>query len=117
MADSRHLRVVGLVAALAGAVAAVVGLRAALAPSSSTSSVLQATPADAWLVIAADVVAARPLLVPLLRSTGGPLTATRAAGLGPIAAACGFDPVEHLREVMVAAPEGGERGDFGIAFS
>jgi hypothetical protein len=107
----------GLGAALAGAVAAVIGLRVALAPSSPKSSVLQAAPADAWLVVTADVVAARPLLEPLLRSTGGLSTATRAAGLGPITAACGFDPAEHLRELMVAAPEGGERGDFGIAFS
>jgi hypothetical protein len=105
-----------LAAGLAGAVAVVLGLRAARAPSPARG-VLQAAPADAWLVVTADVVAARPLLEPFFRSAGGLSTATRAAGLGSITAACGFDPVEHLRELMVAAPEGGERGDFGIAFS
>jgi hypothetical protein len=29
--------------------------------------------------------------------------------------ACGFDPVPRLRQLAVASPEGGERGDFGVA--
>jgi hypothetical protein len=96
--------------------ALVFGLRGAAAPSAARG-VLQAVPADAWLVVTIDVAAARPLLQPWLESAGGLARATRAAGLGSLTAACGFDPVEHLREIMVAAPEGGERGDFGVAFS
>jgi hypothetical protein len=78
---------------------------------------LLAAPADAWLVVTVDVAAARPLLEPTLQSAGGFASATRAAGLGSLSDACGFDPVSHLRRLMVAAPETGERGDFGVAFS
>ncbi len=43
---------------------------------------------------------------------GDPRRRPRAAS-----AACGFEPLEHVRELMVALPEGGDRGDFGVAFS
>jgi hypothetical protein len=102
------------------AILVVVGLRAVRqgrARSRELASALFDAPADAWLVLTVDVAAARPLLEPLLRSAGGLATATRAAGLGSLSDACGFDPASHLRALMVAAPEGGERGDFGIAFS
>lgn len=78
---------------------------------------LRAAPDDAWLVLTVDVAAARPLLELLLQSGGGFAGVTRAAGLGSLSGACGFDPVPHIRELMVAMPEGGERGDFGVAFS
>jgi hypothetical protein len=81
------------------------------------AGVLLAAPGDAWLILTVDIAAARPLIEPLLGDGGRLAKATRAAGLGSISDACGFDPVEHLRELMVAAPEGGERGDFGVAFS
>ena len=105
----------GVVALLAVCVALVVGLRAR-PRSSEAAGVLLAAPADAWLILTVDVAAARPLLRPLLGEGKGLAKATRAAGLGSLSDACGFDPVEHLRELMVAAPEGGERGDFGVAF-
>jgi hypothetical protein len=33
-----------------------------------------------------------------------------------LAARCGFDPLSRLRDVAVAAPEHGEKGDFALAF-
>ncbi len=110
-----HVWLLG-VALLGAAVALALGLRGA-SPFRGPSGVLQAAPDGAWLLVTVDVAAARPLLKPLLESAGGLSTATRAAGLGSLTEACGFDPVEHIRELMVAAPEGGERGDFGVAFS
>jgi hypothetical protein len=109
----------GVVALLAVCVATalVVGLRARRNRSGEAAGVLLAAPADAWLILTVDVAAARPLLRPLLGEGKGLAKATRAAGLGSLSDACGFDPVEHLRELMVAAPEGGERGDFGVAFA
>lgn len=80
------------------------------------SSVLDAAPEGSWLVATLDVAAARPLLRPLLEASGGLAGATRVAGLGDVATACGFEPLEHVRYAMVANPEsGGERGDFGLA--
>ncbi len=105
-----------------------VSLRTSRTHSREAAGVLRAAPDDAWLVLTFDVAAARPLLEPLLRS-GGISGATRAAGLGSLSDACGFEPLEHLRDLMVAVPEGGERGgsgerdedgergDFGVAFS
>jgi hypothetical protein len=108
----------GAAALVAATVALAVGLRARRARSGEAAGVLLAAPDDAWLILTVDVAAARPLLEPLLGVGEGRLaTATRAAGLGSLIDACGFDPVQHVRELMVAAPEGGERGDFGVAFS
>jgi hypothetical protein len=76
---------------------------------------LLAAPGDSWLVATVDVLAALPLIRPWLESSGGVAGLSRAAGLGTLSAACGFEPLEHVREVMVALPEGGERGDFGVA--
>jgi hypothetical protein len=98
-------------------VASIRAVREENARSRQRAVALLAAPADAWLVVTVDLAAARPLVEPTLRSAGGLATATRAAGLGPLSDACGFDPVSHLRELMVAAPEAGERGDFGVAFS
>jgi hypothetical protein len=58
-----------------------------------------------------------PLVQSVVATTGGLASATRVAGLGPIQEACGFEPLEHVRELMVVAPEAGERGEFGVAFS
>ncbi len=114
----RHYWLLSAVALVAAALALAIGLKARRARSGETAGVLLAAPADAWLILTVDVAAARPLLEPLLEVGDGRLaTATRAAGLGSLVDACGFDPVPHLRELMVAAPEGGERGDFGVAFS
>jgi hypothetical protein len=106
--------------ALAGlavlAVAAVVVLRGRSARTAPQGSLLLAAPADSWLIATLDVAAAAPLLEPLLGDEGV-ATATRAAGLGLLSEACGFEPLQRVREVLIAAPEGGERGDFGVAFS
>ncbi len=111
---------------LAATVAAVAGLRWRSGRSMAGGDVIDAAPADAWLVVTVDMAAASPLLRPLLggsnarRSTGGLsglVSATRVAGLGRLSDACGFEPLDHMRELMVALPEGGERGEFGAAFS
>ncbi len=111
-----HLWLLGGVAVV-GAVLLIASLRASGTRSREAAGVLRAAPDDAWLVLTVDVAAARPLLEPVLQSGEGVAGATRAAGLGSLSDACGFDPVPHLRELMVALPEGGERGDFGVAFS
>ena len=76
---------------------------------------LAAAPADSWLIATLDLASMQPLLEPWLESLGGLSGATRVAGLGSLSSACGFEPLEHVRQVMVALPEGGERGDFGFA--
>lgn len=75
--------------------------------------VLAAMPRDAWLVVTVDVAALRqsPVAAPLVKS------ATAVPGLGSLADACGFDPLARLTEVAVCSPEGGERGEFGLAFA
>jgi hypothetical protein len=75
--------------------------------------VLAAMPRDAWLVLTVDVAALRqsPVAAPLVKST------TAVPGLGSLADACGFDPLARLTEVALCSPEGGERGDFGLAFA
>jgi hypothetical protein len=89
----------------------------------SSAAVLTAVPADAWLVATIDVEALRasPLAAPLLGGGEGGDTASRAAsvipGLGTLTDACGFDPVTRIDQVVLCSPEGGERGDFGVAFT
>ncbi len=75
--------------------------------------VLAAMPRDAWLVVTVDVAALRqsPVAAPLVKSM------TSVPGLGSLADACGFDPLARLTELAVCSPEGGERGDFGLAFA
>jgi hypothetical protein len=74
--------------------------------------VLTAVPADAWLVAFVDVegLRASPIAQPLLG--GGVIP-----GLGTLTDACGFDPVTRVDQVVLCSPEGGERGDFGVAFT
>lgn len=85
-----------------------------------SAGVLTAVPADAWLVATIDVAALRasPLAQPLL---GGGDAGGRAGavilGLGTLTDACGFDPVTRIDQVVLCSPEGGERGDFGVAFA
>jgi hypothetical protein len=85
--------------------------------SLATAGVLSSAPADSWLVVTVDLAAGAPLVRSIVDSKGGVAGATRVAGLGPIEEACGFEPLEHLRELLIAAPEGGDRGEFGVAFS
>jgi len=39
----------------------------------------------------------------------------RALGVGPLADACGFDPITRVQRFAVAVPEEGEHGEFGVA--
>jgi len=80
-----------------------------------STSILDAVPRDAWLVVTVDVAALRqsPLAQPLLAAGAG----KSVPGLGSISDACGFDPVARIRELLVTSPENGERGDFGVAFT
>lgn len=84
--------------------------------------VLAAMPRDAWLVLTVDVAALRqsPVAAPLVSpQAAAPILgrATAVPGLGSLADACGFDPLARLTELAVCSPEGGERGDFGLAFA
>ncbi len=104
-------------------VAGVVAVAFWLGRRSSSAGVLTAVPADAWLVATIDVEALRasPLAQPLLGAAGAGDAASRAAsvipGLGTLTDACGFDPVTRIDQVVLCSPEGGERGDFGVAFT
>jgi hypothetical protein len=97
---------------------AVLGFRARPRQSGHRPAILSAAPRDAWLVITVDVPALRESALgrALLGSAGG-TGAGGVPGLGTVASTCGFDPLASVREVMVVAPEDGDRGDFGIAFS
>jgi len=82
--------------------------------------VLAAVPEDAWLVVTVDVDALRrsALARPLLGGGPGAGGAVDALpGLGSLSSACGFDPLARLRQIALASPEGGERGEFGVAFA
>jgi hypothetical protein len=98
-----------------GLVVAVIAAAFVLGRPRGPASLLDSVPRDAWLVASVDVAAVRasPLAKPIL----GAGDKTPIPGLGPLAAKCGFDPVARLREVVVTSPEGGERGDFGVAFN
>jgi hypothetical protein len=82
-------------------------------------------PADAWLVALIDVegLRASPIAQPLLGAGGGGDGGASTGvdkivpGLGTLADACGFDPVARIDQVVLCSPEGGERGDFGVAFT
>jgi hypothetical protein len=87
--------------------------------------VLSAVPADAWLVASVDVEALRasPIAQPLLGPAGEAGGAGKGSasaviqGLGTLTEACGFDPVARIDQVVLCSPEGGERGDFGVALT
>jgi hypothetical protein len=95
------------------AIVAAVGFVFARRSSAPPSSALSAIPDDAWLVLSVDVDALRA------SGLGAAVQSTRAAGtsgFGALADQCGFDPLEHVRDLVVASPEGGETGDFGVVF-
>jgi hypothetical protein len=79
------------------------------------SGALTAVPRDAWLVARIDVAALRQS--PIAKSVLGSGSATIVPGLGSLGDTCGFDPLSRLHELVMVSPEGGERGDFGVAFS
>jgi hypothetical protein len=107
-------------AALGSAAALGIGLLI-LRSSGGRANPLDAVPADSFMVVSVDVaaLAQSPLgetLVGELKG-GAEARAETFLGVGSIEATCGFDPLPHLRQIAVAVPEGGERGDFGIAVS
>ncbi len=73
---------------------------------------LDAVPAGAFLVVTLDVdqLRASPLGEPVL---GGP--GRRLLSDETLAATCGFDPLERMREIAVAVPVEDESGEFGVA--
>jgi hypothetical protein len=98
-----------------GLVVAVIAVVVALGRARGAARLLDTVPRDAWLVATLDVAALRasPVARPLLAAgESGPIP-----GLSSLTARCGFDPVARLRELVVTSPEGGERGDFGVAFT
>ena len=85
-------------------------------PPRQRAAVLDAVPRDAWLVVTIDVASIRAS--PIARPLFAVLGATRAIpGVASLADACGFDPLERVGDVLVASPEQGEHGDFGVAFT
>ncbi|MEO8876297.1 MAG: hypothetical protein ABI461_11970 [Polyangiaceae bacterium] len=74
----------------------------------SGSSVLDAIPADAFLVATFDIAALRncPLAAPL-----APFVAK--LGASEVEAQCGFEPIARVDQLAVAIPEG-QDGEFGI---
>jgi hypothetical protein len=97
-------------------VAAVVagGFWVARQRANHASDPLSAVPHDAWLVVTVDVAALRrsALAQPLLGSGAVPLP-----GVGSLVDMCGFDPVSRMDSLMLCSPEGGQRGDFGMAIA
>lgn len=95
-------------AALAG-VALVATLRRGDLPA--RGGALAAIPADAMLVVTADLdrLRASPVLAPLVRE------GRELPGIGKLSDACGFDPVARLREIAIAVPAGGDDGEVGVA--
>lgn len=108
-ASRQNAAFVAIVAAVAAAGFAAGAARRG-APVKS-AGVLDAVPRDAWLVVTVDVAALRES--PLAK----PLMAAGVADVVSIAKTCGFDPVARLRELAIASPEGGEKGEFGVAFT
>ncbi|MGH7295457.1 MAG: hypothetical protein ACRELB_11015, partial [Polyangiaceae bacterium] len=98
-----------------GLVLGVIAAAFVLGKPRGTPSLLDAVPADAWLVVRVDAAALRAsaLAKPVLGS-GDRLPFP---GLGSLPAQCGFDPVSRLKEVLVTSPESGDRGEFAVAFT
>jgi hypothetical protein len=73
---------------------------------------IDAIPGNAFLVVTLDVEGLRrsPLGAPIF---GG--VTSKLAGEKALTDLCGFDPLTRMREIAVAVPEDGERGDFGIS--
>jgi hypothetical protein len=98
-----------------GLVVSVIAAVVLLGRPRPTATLLDAVPRDAWLVATLDVAAIRASPFSKVLLAGG--ESPPIPGLGSLPARCGFDPVARVREVVIASPEGGERGDFGLAFT
>jgi len=73
-------------------------------------SAFDAVPEDTFLIAALDTRELRSsaLAAPLAS------IASRIGGLRGAEATCGFDPLARLEELVVAVPEAGDSGDFGV---
>jgi hypothetical protein len=73
---------------------------------------IDSMPASSFLVVTLDVdlLRASPLGAPLLGGPGSQLLADRT-----LAATCGFDPLERMREIAIAVPVEDDTGEFGVA--
>jgi len=91
-----------------------------LRSSGPTTQPIDAVPKDTFLVATIDVTALRRSS--LFQSIFGTddfakdseLTIAKGLGLGGLADACGFDPLERVRNLAVAVPEEGDHGEFGV---
>jgi hypothetical protein len=118
MNEGRRTDVVSLasLASLAGAALLLIVWLIARSASGQVDP-LAAVPADSFLVVSIDVAAlARSPLGAPLASEGGARTGSL-LGVESVTATCGFEPLSHLRAIAIALPEGGERGEFGVAAS
>ncbi len=72
---------------------------------------MDAVPDGAFLVVSVDVGKLRAAGV--LEQLG----LLNQRGLDDVTAACGFDPLDRAHELVIAAPEEGEPGEFGLAIT
>jgi hypothetical protein len=104
---------IGLIAALALGGAGYAWHRhnvpAALPPARPHADALDAVPNDTELLMTLDLKALRasPLATALDSGSAG-------SWLGSVKGVCGFEPVDSIDELAIAAPFGGADGDFGI---
>jgi hypothetical protein len=111
---SPRIKDVAILGSLAAAGALLVAWLVAHGGGVGGGSARVAVPEDAFLVLSVDVRAlgASPLAEAVVGKDGG---GGLVGGVDAITESCGFNPLFRLREIVAAVPEGGERGDFGVA--
>jgi hypothetical protein len=119
---SDHVRIAIL--GIGGAAAAffMFGGLKAIRGRTGTSDPLDAVPKASFIAATVDFAELRrsPIYEAVLgKSKDGESTASdplrRALGVGPLADACGFDPMSRVQRFALAVPEDGDRGEFGVA--
>lgn len=113
----RTWRLVAAGTAAVAAVAAIAGFAAfRFFRKGADLDPIDVVPRDSFLVATVDLAELRrsPISEALL-GRGKGVGTSKALGLGPLEEACGFDPLSRVQRLAVAAPEEGERGDFGLA--
>ena len=113
---SPRVKDVAILGSLAAAGALLVAWLVVHGGAGGGGSALGAVPEDAFLVLSVDVRAlgASPLAEAVVGKNGGG-AGGGLMGVDAITESCGFNPLFRLREIVAAVPEGGERGDFGVA--
>jgi hypothetical protein len=105
-------------AAFFASVALVVGASFAIArhrpAASRNEAALSALPGHAWLVVSIDVDALRDSA--LAKAFLGPGSRALPA-VDTLVRPCGFDLLARVHDVLIASPEDGDKGDFGLAIS